>query len=546
MSVAPMPLAGAAADRGFLSRLGFDRIATALVIIVVAVFAAAFQFRGTLAEYDLYWVLVGLLDGHATGLGTGATMHYGLPISFGYYELFDHLVPGRILGDPDRLIPVMNAVGLVSSVAGLVALALAVTSAYGTRVALVTVALFGLSPLYLDMALSGHPLLPALAATFAGAALLFAETVGPRRVVAWSFAALLLFAGLTIRAEVLIAFGWLVVARADTRSLRAFVTSAALRAVPPGVAVLAFFLAQRFYVDPEAGGSGTLAEFLKTFYDLRNIGKGVGFLAVGLGPALVVATAAALVWSLMQARHLPRPELARLLLGPLALMGPCLLLWLPNPSPSRHFTVLALGSALLIGRVVDRLRWSPPAVIAAIVLCIAGNEVVSEAARPLLLTRLNSPYVNFPERDRTLTQAPVGFAWRHHEAMQERHDAWTTQASLLAHTCDRRVIVLGDERFEMIAGLYRQGGAPTLSRTTVGGYGAITAIRPDGQRIDLIETYHDWPADAVARLLAAPDVAGAALMQVPWSRSVYDVTPVPADRLPVQDCRAAPELRGSL
>ncbi|MDX7953945.1 hypothetical protein P7D22_22585, partial [Lichenihabitans sp. Uapishka_5] len=199
MSVAdlPMPPARAARATG-ASGLG-DGLAVAVTILLLAAFAALVQGPGRLADDGLYRLLVALLDGHATGLGMGGALGGGVPNSFGYGELANWL-PDAVLADPGRLITTMNRVGLVSAVWALGALAAALSLAYGSRVAAVATALFGLSPVWLDLAPTAHPVLPALAAFFTGAALLFADGRGWRRPALWSLATLLLFAALTLRA----------------------------------------------------------------------------------------------------------------------------------------------------------------------------------------------------------------------------------------------------------------------------------------------------------------------------------------------------------
>lgn len=510
---------------------GFERTGILLALIGLAVFAAAFQYRGGLSEYDVYWMLVGMLDGHATGLGTGGAMHYGLVLSFGYYEAAYHLLSDAVLGEPKRLIAAMNSFGYASAIVGLAALAVAVAVAYGERAALVTTVLFGGSPLYLDLSLSGHPILAASAGFFVGAALLFADTRGGWRVLAWGLAVVALFVGLSMRAEALIGFPFLVVARADTRSIRAFVADAALRAVPPALAAVAFFLAQRHYADPQAGGgSGALVTFLQQFYVLSNIAIGFAYILLGVGAVTLLAVG----WATLQAIGLLRRaewrRLAELVLGPAALVVPCLILWMPNPVPVRHFLFLDVGVTLMVAIAVSRLRWSAPATVALLLACLLGNEVVIEAGRPQVMAHFHSPYTNFPEARRTLTTGPLGFVWRHRASMQERHEAYDRQAYGLRGACDKRVIVLSNERYTMVAPLFANGERPKLTWGKIGPFDGVTAIRPGGRRVDFIESYHWWPRDVVAELLAAPSTADAAIFPVPYAVSTYEKATVPPDR----------------
>ena len=231
--------------------------------------------------------------------------------------------------------------------------------------------------------------------------------------------------------------------------------------------------------------------------------------------------------------------LIEIVLGPATLVLPCLLLWMPNPVPVRHFLFLDVGVTLMVGIMVSRLNWSASTTIATLLVCIVGNQVVIEAGRSPVLARFNPPYTNFPEARRTLTTAPLGFVWRHRDAMQQRHDAWDAQADVVRGTCNRHVIVLANERFTMIAPLFAGGDHVSFNWTKIGDFDSITATRPDGRVIDFIEPYHWWPRDVTADLLANPALSDAAIFAVPYAKSIYDRMPVPQSRLPKEGCDRA-------
>ncbi|MDX7953788.1 hypothetical protein P7D22_21730, partial [Lichenihabitans sp. Uapishka_5] len=77
-----------------------------------------------------------------------------------------------------------------------------------------------------------------------------------------------------------------------------------------------------------------------------------------------------------------------------------------------------------------------------------------------------------------------------------------------------------------------------------GPYRAITAVRPDGQRLDFVDAAGVVPAAALVRILAAPEAAGASVLLLPPGAANDES--VPAERRPGHDCRAPPALRGSL
>ena len=577
---------GGARERLFL-------VASAVAVAALAICGLIFQYRGALGEPDLYWVVAGLLDGHANGQGARSPMQYGASFSFGYFEILYALLSDAAFSRPERVMAVINAIGLVSTVTALLFLVVAVTARHGARVAFVTAALFGLSPMVLDLATSGHPVLPSLAAYGLGVALMSFRSAGLSRLLLWTLAGLAFLAGLAIRAEIIIALGWPVVMGADTGSLGRFLRSASPRAVPAGAAVAAFFVLQAGYIEPRSGGAaGTLLGFMQSFYSLGQIGKGVAYLAIGSGVATLALAAVAAVAAL---RAVPdraaighgsqslfrsarfrrtgfhfggarsrdmRPRLAEkarqpddsepcptaarsgtaaaaaLLLEPAALILPCLVLWLPNPNPARHFLFALLGIALFVGLV---LRWTnlrAARVLLLVPTVIVANQLIGELSRPMVIRALNSPYLNFPDQPRTLTQAPLGALWVHNASLRRRRAAWDEEAARLRDLCDRQVIVLADDPMQMALALFQDARAPSLAKTKLGPFDAISATRSNGQTFLFVPRYPYWPRDVVADILALPALTPFAILDVALSRSVHDRTPVPRERIPKAACEA--------
>jgi hypothetical protein len=92
--------------------LDVDTVFGALFLLLFAVGVHAFQYRSVLGEADLYRVLNGMLDGAVTGSGLDSPLHYGRDFGFGYILALYAFVPVDVLRDPDRLIPVINTLGL--------------------------------------------------------------------------------------------------------------------------------------------------------------------------------------------------------------------------------------------------------------------------------------------------------------------------------------------------------------------------------------------------------------------------------------------------
>jgi hypothetical protein len=108
-------------------------------------------------------------------------------------------------------------------------------------VATVALMVFAFVPMTREMATSGHPIQISLAFLFAAAICPFWQTSEWRVVLATALALALLTIGLT-RAEIFLAFPWLVLAQADMRSISGFLRSCAIRSIVP-MAVLALTFA---------------------------------------------------------------------------------------------------------------------------------------------------------------------------------------------------------------------------------------------------------------------------------------------------------------
>ncbi|MEA2742941.1 MAG: hypothetical protein QOG25_1312 [Acetobacteraceae bacterium] len=560
------------AASGTSNFLSPDTIIAVLFIAAYAVIVHAFQYRGAMAESDLYRVLVGLLDGAVSGQGMATDLHYDRDFGFGYLAAFYVFADPATLRDPTRLMNLINQAGFWFMLAGLLFFWCAVRFVHGSRAATVALIVFALGPMVPEIATSGHPIIPMLCFLFAGAALLLAPAAGWQAVLLAVAGGILLFVGMTVRGELFLALPWLVLARIDTRSFRAFVVSGFLRSLAPALSLVAFVVVQHHIEASTSGAMTTTVSnyFLESYY-LAAIVPGLVYMAVGCGFVTVAVAVVAfcyLAWNALLTRNDPvtrgGPELLSQLLGPLALVAVPLVFFLPNAPPPRHFIMSLAGLSILIGIALARL---PPigrlAAVGIALLIGVLNQVAAEVARPALMrvNEAHSPYLPVPTEYPTATHANLGWEWRRHAALVEKRERWDAFGKQLRTTCDAHVIVLGDEVEQLFAGLYTDGAHVDARRISIavetGTAPIYPALRQDahgivvgegasrltglmgvvhGKTFVILEKSHIWPADAVATILAIPAYADYKLIADPYTMSIYDKTAIPPDRAPRFGC----------
>ena len=551
----------AVADRSGLLRQTVSLAPLAIVLLIFGALLSVFQYRGELGESDLYRTLLGILSGQANGLGLDDPLHYGRNFSFGYIELIYLLSGNTSPADRNVLVSIINAVGYVSAVVALAGIMVSVWIVYGQPAAIITGIVFGFSPIMLSIGLSGHQLLPALAFFGAASVALLAETTGWRRGVAYFVGAVLLFLGLTMRAELPLGFPWLVLAQRMPVRFDSFLRTALQRTA---VCLLAFgaFLAVRHQIlsaKPDEGNLGSIGAFFATFYRLDDIFPGLVAITLGCGVATlavgglaILAEAAAILRQRPGIRGL-WPSRAPLL-APLALILCGLVFWLPNPYPARHFTFVLLGFAVLIGAVLVRhFRLGSRAAIAIGAGIVVANQAASEIAHPVIMARLQSPYTNLPEERRTLTAAPLGFFWRHAAAMKQRREALTAFGRQIEASCEPSLLVLSDQLHHLASNTFHHGRATTASPHSIGPYEGIEVTSPGRRTIYLTallssDTRTSWntgqeqgASDALSLVLASEALREFQIAQDPYSRSIYDRTPIPQDRRAALQTAGAPD-----
>ena len=516
-----------------------DAVVVATIVVVGTVLFGTFQYKGELSEPDLYIALIGLLNGQETGLGLDDPLQYGRAFSYGYIEFIEAAARVLNIHGREATISLINNVGLVSAVAGLGFMYLCLRVAYGSAIAIVAIVLIGLSPMFMDLATSGHPLLPAFCLFAAGGLLLLIDTSGWLRIGTLTAAALILFAGLTVRAEILFGFPWLVLAQSTPpQSARHYIRTVGWRSVACLLATGLFFLG-RFLLVPEPAGDerglAGLSVFFQTWYSWAKVGPGLVYLLLGCGiVTIIVAGVCALIEikSLLSARF-SQAALQRKLpfLAPLALVVPGLLFWIANPAPSRHFFFFMVGVAICIGlSAISTLKLSKASAVALAFTVVAANQMVAESARSLVVRVMNSPLTNLPDTTRTPTLVPLGFFWKHHEILQSRREAFSGEASKIRTACDPFVLVLTEEPHHLVAALFTEQLKPkNLTVTTMGAYGGYST-EFGGRHFLFIVKSSGWPEDALSHLLSVDALSKYQIYVDPYGVTSFDHTPVPVSR----------------
>jgi hypothetical protein len=530
----------------------------------------AFQYHNALGESDLYRVLVGLMDGAVSGKGVMSDLHYDKDFGFGYLAAFYAFTDSATLRDPDRLMPLMNQIGLLSTLPGLLFFWCAVRLNHGSLVATVALIVFALGPMVPELATSGHQVLPMFAFLCAGAALLFLPTTGWKAVLAAIGGGVLLLLGMTMRGELFLALPWVVLSGVNTGSIRRFIVSFLLRSIAPGLALI-IFLALQHHVETASHTvvTATISKYFLESYAswLKTVGPGVMYMMVGSGFATVLAAAIAclyLGWRMLARRQVPTGSIWPEILGPLALTLVPLAFFLPNPVPPRHFLMVLAGMSILIGIGLTRYPGIVRQVVLGVALAIGvANQVLAEVMRPALL-RVNeaeSPYLPVPTHYATATHANLGWEWRRHEALVERRQRWDEFGAKLRTICDAHVIVLSDEVEQLFSRLYAGRTPVEARRIRIGvetsspplfpslfrdpemiivGSGASSLTGLIGKWHDktfvMLEKSHLWPADAVAVIMADQRYADYKLIADPYTMSKFDKTGIPADRAPRFGC----------
>jgi hypothetical protein len=517
------------------------------ILAVFAVVIGAYHYRGEFSEDDSYGVLVGLLNGRATGRWSADPAQYGIRFGYGYVSMIYWLADMHAFTiTRENLIEVINDIGFVAAMVSAALCMATLRIMYGTAVALIATTLLIFSPAFLEMATSGHQLLVALAFFLAANLLLVLEIEGRAAITAHAAAILLLFIGLTIRAELPLAFPWLILARSPHLNKTAWSCISAImtRCIVCVLAFALFLIVLHYRVqspvnaNTNASAMNGISTFIGAFYKLSSIPRGFVILAVGCGLVTVflgLVSLAARAAELARDSHWLKTLLfGANLLAPVSLIVFGVVFWIPNPTPARHFTFVLLGLAVLAAIGTARtFRPGNLGALAAGIAIVLANQAVAEAVRPIILGHLHSQYLQFPERDRITGAAPVGSFTRHHMGLVERREVLTNLGRAIAASHEPRLLVVSSYLFQFESLLFVPGADTRITeRISIGPFNGIKLVR-SGQSFVFVDPFLIWPRDPIAIILADPRLNEYRIFQDPYSLSAADKTPVPADRVAV-------------
>ncbi|MGV7210605.1 hypothetical protein ACLB1G_22460 [Oxalobacteraceae bacterium A2-2] len=487
-------------------------------------------YRLTFGEPDMGSMVTGIVYGAVSGDPHAVDWQYGLSFSFGFYQLLYALIPLDLLRSPDHVTQVINLVGLAFSLLFAVSLALLLGRVLARPVALFVSIAFLFSPLAMPFLASGHPFIGACGLLFLGTWLLLltADAPSPARALGLGALALsALVASMTLRGDIALALPfvpatWWAVRQ---RPLRDCWRQVILVALVPVLAFGAFLLLQHPYVSTHGGAGGSLMGFVNKFVALDRVGRGVVVFVMVLGLGTI---AGLLAGAARLARKRTAVPAAPLLCALAALFLPSFLFWLPNPQPARHFLFPLLALFILIGLLwADQLRTMRRALGLAVLLVLA-NQLLAEATRPLIVSRYQWAYDSGGIR-RATQQVPMGLF-----PLDQRAN-WTTQqrfheeARRLAASAPERLVFMGDTKEYVVTALLAADPALRLRTVKLGTFDAWL-LSAGKRQLYLVDKRFQWPGDALAVMLAMPEVADYPIYVQTGTMSRYDKTPLPPGR----------------
>jgi hypothetical protein len=480
-------------------------------------------YRTELGEDDLYRMLVGILYHHASD---SRTLYYGYSFSFGYYWLVERIGEVVPLTRANGAL-IMNLIGAAAAVAGVAALFAHLAGRYGRETAALATVLFALTPIYLDLSMSGHPIVPAFAAFMAAACVLdLTRGVWPD-ALRIGLGVALLVAALAFRAEIVLAFPWLAIDPKSTTP-RAFVTEAVRRGLPLAAAFVVFLVLQGLAVrsSGQPAGGGALKEFFGFWFGLQYGAKNVLGFGLGMGLGLGLLALWAVAAFLRTALH-ERSFLAWApLLDAAALVAPTLILWIFINGPARHFLLGFLGAAVLSARYLRSTRRPWLAALVAVLATQASGAV----AEPLMARRKRVIYENSSSAPWLIQ--PFGMFATHQLALSRWRSEMTRAYETDLNHCAGRILFVTDASTHLASVLL-----PRLSGDVrvVKGLEDSFVIASPSLRAVVIDRWRFWPGDPVPTLMRRYDRLR--VYDDPNTRTRYDRTRPPAARA-VPSCGA--------
>jgi hypothetical protein len=514
----------------------FDVCVAGLSIAIYLFWCYWFRFKGTLGDADMYRMLRGLLDGAYTGSGFASGLHYGKGFSFGYIYSLYSLVDRTTMQDPQRLIALINGIGFWAAAVGSILFWASLWALHGVHRATIAIMVFLFSPIQLEQGTSGHPGIVSFAFFSAAALLLFLPTRGARAVFCAVLASMLLLTALTMRADILLAFPFIVLARADFRSFKLLIRSTLLRAAGPTLAAVVFFVLKHNYVDGAKQPGPSLHEFFNSYYKLSHIPAGVAICLLGCGVFTVLLGAVSAFWILRAADTAPpaserRAELLQASIGPIALFLPSFVSWVANPTPARHFVLCLAGLSMLAAWLVisfPAMQWTASAYLIALGIVLA-NQAFGALSGPIILRHYPFKMVAVAGQPRVMPLVPIGDSITFHRAVQAEMSSADAFAERVGGLCDAETIVLTDHMPQVSSHIYGWPGRWTVEEGKIHRFSILTAR--DGRRTIVFLSVHEgWPEDPVAAILAETSLQQYRLVQDPGTLSIFDKAEIPLDR----------------
>jgi hypothetical protein len=394
-----------------------------LLVLVYLATRVPFVHTAGFPDGDASQMALGIADALREGTAFHGTRLYGTAFTTGYYALFFALSPLHG-GDPSRLIPLMNGLGVTAGLVAQVVFYSLLVSLWGRGAAIAGSLLLLFTPGWWELNTFGHPT-PLAFALFLIGLRCFVSTTNAGRAggfLAYSAACL-------VRADLLLAgLAFPALAWVRTRDRRDVLLGIAVVAF----AALSVALAVRGLVGGH--GAGVAAQVSAVFdFHLRTVIKKVAVALLGAGPVIGLAILVGVFACVGSATYDP-------LLVAVCVVVPEALWWLPVEGPFRQWLV-AYGMALLPIAAWLGARAPGRAGLLALAIVIA-NQIASAALYRPIVAEYPWTYRAIPGERRWSTRAPVGDWFHHQETAEHAVRREAREARFVADMPDSSILVV--------------------------------------------------------------------------------------------------------
>jgi hypothetical protein len=508
--------------------------------LLTALIVTLFGYQTTMAEPDLVRMMASMVYRGATGGPIVADHHYGTEFSFGFYQVLYAVLPKSALLDPDQVARAINQLGLVMAFLFALGVYLMLEQLSNRKTALFCTVIFLFCPLTLPFLASAHPMIGACASLFLACWLLLRSLAYPAtRDFLYHMAPvfLLLLFSLTLRADIALAFPFV--------GLAWWVKSPLpwQQRLPKGcaifilmlLAVVVFLYLQRPFVSTSGGALNSLGGYISAFSSLNSIMQGLAVVVLSFGSASTLWLAVALALQLkprqsaaLDSASSPLPMLL-LLVPTLALILPSLLFWIAMPQPARHFIIPVFGLCILLG-----VLWSPKlrnprhALLLAALLVMANQLVAEFLLRPPIVSQYHWSYHSDGVR-RVSQRMPLGLFPLDQKGNLAAEAVLKNEAMQMARKAPNKLIILGDNKYYLIAHLLATDPNLRLNKVKIGNFNALS-LSHQGRIVYLLEKYTAWPKDVLSEVLNLPEFMDYPVYVQKTTATSYDKTQVPAGR----------------